>query len=69
MSETKMMNAWARGDELIPEREVRAMIGGIGHTTYCELVGTGQLPSCRIGRRRFVRASALRDFIEGLSQR
>jgi excisionase family DNA binding protein len=39
---------------------------GIGRSTAFELVASGQLASVRVGRRRLVPASALREFADRL---
>lgn len=51
--------------KLLTEKEVRQLIP-IGHSKYYELVGSGQLRSVRIGRRRFVTEQAVADYIAGL---
>ncbi|MGY4103716.1 excisionase [Nocardia sp. R16R-3T] len=52
---------------LLNETEVRKLIP-IGHSKYYELIGTGQLRSVKIGRRRFVTEQAVADYISGLDQ-
>lgn len=39
---------------------------GLGRTKTFELVGSGELPSVRVGRRRLVPVSAIRDYAERL---
>ncbi|WP_216917971.1 helix-turn-helix domain-containing protein [Nocardia noduli] len=53
--------------KLLNESEVRKLIP-VGHSKYYELVGSGQLRSVRIGRRRFVTEQAVADYIAGLDQ-
>ena len=36
---------------------------GISHSTTYELIGTGELKTFTIGKRRFISAGALHDFI------
>jgi excisionase family DNA binding protein len=43
------------------------VLGGLGRTKIFELVASGELPSVRVGRRRLVRADALREFAERLA--
>jgi excisionase family DNA binding protein len=58
-------------DELPPERmlyslkEIQRKLS-IGRSTVYQLLSDGQLPSVKIGRRRFVTAAALNAYIEGL---
>lgn len=39
----------------------------IGRSTLYNLLKVGRLPSVKIGRRRFVAAAALNDYVRGLS--
>ena len=52
---------------LLNEQEVRKLIP-IGHSKYYELIGSGELRSVKIGRRRFVTEEAVTDYISGLDQ-
>jgi excisionase family DNA binding protein len=52
---------------LLDMKEVAATLS-VGRSTVFDLVGSGELPSVRIGRRRLVHEDALRDFIEALAQ-
>ncbi|MFD0685903.1 helix-turn-helix domain-containing protein [Actinomadura fibrosa] len=40
-------------------------LGGISRTTTYGLIKSGELPSVRIGRRRFVAVADLEAFVEG----
>ncbi|MFI2232659.1 helix-turn-helix domain-containing protein [Nocardia testacea] len=51
--------------KLLTEQEVRKLIP-IGHSKYYELIGSGELRSVKIGRRRFVTEQAVVDYIAGL---
>ncbi|MBF6355675.1 helix-turn-helix domain-containing protein [Nocardia higoensis] len=53
--------------KLLTEQEVRKLIP-IGHSKYYELIGSGQLRSVKIGRRRFVTEQAVADYITGLDE-
>ncbi|NKY89862.1 helix-turn-helix domain-containing protein [Nocardia veterana] len=53
--------------KLLTEAEVRELIP-IGHSKYYELIGSGELRSVKIGRRRFVTEQAIADYINGLDQ-
>ncbi|WP_330233949.1 helix-turn-helix domain-containing protein [Nocardia sp. NBC_00508] len=53
--------------KLLTESEVRKLIP-IGHSKYYELIGSGELRSVKIGRRRFVTERAVADYISGLDQ-
>jgi excisionase family DNA binding protein len=41
---------------------------GVGRNTVFNLLGSGELRSVKLGRRRMVSAQALRDFIAALDQ-
>ena|ERR1700687_1625852 len=56
---------WPPERMLYPLKEVQHRLS-ISRTTVYQLVGDGQLPSVKIGRRRFVTAAALDFYIEGL---
>ena len=58
----------ARMKRLLDMKEVAATLN-VGRSTAFELVGTGELRSVRIGRRRLVHEDVLRDFIEALAAR
>lgn len=53
--------------KLLKEAEVRKLIP-IGRSKYYELVGSGELRSVKIGRRRFVTEQAVIDYISALDQ-
>lgn len=44
--------------------ETRELLGGISRTTIYLLIGCGKLASVAIGRRRFISAGAISDFID-----
>ncbi|MBV7702854.1 helix-turn-helix domain-containing protein [Nocardia nova] len=50
---------------LLTEAEVRKLIP-VGHSKYYELIGTGELRSVKVGRRRFVTEQAVADYISRL---
>jgi excisionase family DNA binding protein len=50
---------------LYPLREIQQKLG-VSRSTVYQLLSDGQLPSVKIGRRRFVTAAALTAYIEGL---
>lgn len=52
---------------LLTEKEVRERIP-VGHSKYYELIGSGELRSVKIGRRRFVTEEAIADYIAALDQ-
>ena len=43
-------------------------ITGLGRTTFLEQVYSGRLKSVKIGRRRLIPATALKEFVEGLPE-
>jgi excisionase family DNA binding protein len=48
---------------LLPVKEARQQLGGISPTTFYALVKEGELSLVKIGRRSFVQAEELDDFI------
>lgn len=44
-------------------------IGGLGRTKVYELITSGELRTVKIGRRRFVPASAVEEYVARLEQR
>ncbi|WP_225732255.1 MULTISPECIES: helix-turn-helix domain-containing protein [unclassified Nocardia] len=52
---------------LLTEHEVRKLIP-VGHSKYYELIGSGELRSVKIGRRRFVTEQAVADYIALLDE-
>lgn len=61
----KPVDEWPPKRKLYPLTEVQKKLS-IGRSTVYQLVGDGQLPSVKIGRRRFVTAAALDAYVEGL---
>jgi excisionase family DNA binding protein len=43
-------------------------LGGLGRTKIYELITSGQLRTVKIGRRRFVPASAIEEYVAELEQ-
>jgi excisionase family DNA binding protein len=56
---------WPPERMLYPLTEVQQRLS-ISRSTVYQLVGNGELPSVKIGRRRFVTAAALDAYIDGL---
>ncbi|MGD1172152.1 helix-turn-helix domain-containing protein [Mycobacterium seoulense] len=48
---------------LMPVKEAREQLGGISPTTFYALVKEGELSLVKIGRRSFVQAEELDDFV------
>ena len=44
--------------------EARERLGGISNGTIYELIGSGELKSFTVGRRRFISRDAIREFIK-----
>ncbi|RBY92948.1 helix-turn-helix domain-containing protein [Blastococcus sp. TF02A-30] len=44
-------------------------LGGLGRTKVYELITSGELRTVKIGRRRFVPASAVEEYVARLEQR
>ncbi|WP_066912031.1 hypothetical protein [Mycobacterium interjectum] len=51
---------------LIPRPDVKRILGGIGDTTYCQLINDRELERVNIGRRSFVVAESLYAYVERL---
>ena len=49
--------------ELYSIEDARKLLGGIARNTIYELLRNGKLSSVEIGRRRFVSATAITEFI------
>jgi excisionase family DNA binding protein len=47
--------------------EEAARLLGVGQTTMFELIGSGDVKSVRLGRRRLIARKSLESFVEGLS--
>lgn len=57
-----------QGQLLVAVPKARAVLGGIGHTTIYELFKTGQLQRVNIGRRAFVTAKSLEEYVSRLEE-
>lgn len=55
-------------ERLLSVAEAGAALGGISRTLVYSLISSGQLRSCRVGRRRLISSGAIRDFSESGSQ-
>lgn len=58
--------AWCNTEpmrRLMPVKEARQQLGGISHSTFYALVKRGELSLVKIGRRSFVHAEELDDFL------
>ena len=56
------------GPALYDEPGARAQLGNIGRTKLFELVSRGELRSVHIGRRMFVTATAIAEYVERLER-
>ena len=54
----------ATPDRLYSIPEACEALGGIGRSMVYDLIARGELSSIRVGRRRLVSSSAIRDYIE-----
>jgi hypothetical protein len=52
---------------IYPVTEAKQILGGIGTTTIYELMKTGEIERVNIGRRSFVTAKSLVDYLARLS--
>ncbi|MCV7090030.1 DNA-binding protein [Mycobacterium interjectum] len=50
----------------MPRPDVKRILGGIGDTTYCQLINDRELERVNIGRRSFVVAESLYAYVERL---
>jgi excisionase family DNA binding protein len=55
------------GQALLVTVEEAARLLGIGRTTMFGLIGTGEVKSVRLGKRRLISRKSLEQFVEGLS--
>jgi hypothetical protein len=53
---------------LYPSSEARHKLGGIGTTTYHELINAGHLERVHIGRRAFITAESLHGYVDLLRE-
>lgn len=51
---------------LLPIPDAREALGGLGRTKVYELIASGELRTVKIGRRRFVPASAVEEYVSRL---
>lgn len=56
-----------QNDALLDKEEARKVLGNIGNTKFYQLLSSGQLSGCKIGRRTFIRRSDLNKYISGLN--
>lgn len=61
----KPIDEWPPEQALYPLKEIQQKLR-ISRSTVYQLLSDGQLPSVKIGRRRFVTAVALNTYIDGL---
>jgi excisionase family DNA binding protein len=54
--------------QLHDENATRQRLGGIGRSTFYGLIGSGQLRSVKIGKRRLVPEQAIREYIAQLEE-
>jgi excisionase family DNA binding protein len=53
-------------DTLHDKPEARAILGGIGSTKFHQLLASGELSGCKIGRRTFIKRSELDRYLASL---
>jgi hypothetical protein len=53
---------------LVPINEAITVLGGIGRTTLYELIKNGHLLKVNIGRRGFITAESLREYVASLTE-
>ena len=51
---------------LVPQHEALVTLGDISRTTLWELANSGELVRVRIGRRSFVTAESIKEYVERL---
>jgi hypothetical protein len=52
---------------LVSIDESLSKLGGIGRTTLYQLIGTGELVKVNIGRRSFITAESLHNYVDRLT--
>ncbi|MBV8178806.1 MAG: helix-turn-helix domain-containing protein [Mycobacterium sp.] len=52
---------------LVPHDEAMTALGGIGRTTLYELITTKRLTKVNIGRRSFITAESIRQYVDSLT--
>lgn len=57
----------AAGALLLTVDQARHALGGMARSTIFELIRQGELPSLKIGRRRYIRPEDLAAFIDRLA--
>ena len=55
-------------DRLLDEKATRQRLGDIGRSLFYELVGSGELRSVKIGKRRLVPEQAICEYIARLER-
>jgi excisionase family DNA binding protein len=50
-----------------PYPEAMALLGGIGRSTLLELIDQKKLTRVNVGRRAFITAESLREYVDSLS--
>lgn len=53
---------------LIDHGEAMRKLGGIGRTTFYQLINDGEIEQVHIGRRGFITAKSLAAYVDRLSQ-
>ncbi len=53
-------------DELLDKDQARKVLGGIGNTKFYQLLASGEVAACKIGRRTFCRRSELERYLASL---
>lgn len=53
-------------DRLLDEKATRERLGGIGRSLFYEKIGSGELRSVKIGKRRLVPEQAIAEYIARL---
>ena len=57
------------GDRLlVPYNDAMRQLGGIGKTTFFDLIDTRQIERVKIGRRGFITAKSIAAYVDRLSQ-
>ena len=55
-------------DRLLDEKATRERLGGIGRSLFYEKIGSGELRSVKIGKRRLVPEQAISEYIARLER-
>jgi len=68
MSSTETEDTRTQERAMYPVEETRERLGGIGHSTFYELVKAGRIRTVKLGRRTFVMADEIDRFLATIQE-